>query len=228
MRTTRSMVALAAAAALTAGASGVFANTATGTVTHLAGTLSAKKTDGSTRVLSPRSEVASGDTLSTERESHAQIRFGDGAQVTLKPSSSFRIDNFGFAKDKPKEDSFLTTVLAGGLRIVTGLVASRNRSKFRMGTATATIGIRGTTFSTHDCIASQCAGLKPAVYVGVSNGSIIVRNEAGQLQLAAGQFGIIEKGQRPRLTDNPGLAIAPPQAFLKPAASGKGSECVVR
>ncbi|MGH8674184.1 MAG: iron dicitrate transport regulator FecR, partial [Burkholderiales bacterium] len=106
MRTTRNMVALAAAAALTVGASGVFANTAT--VTHVAGTLSAKKADGSTRVLSPRSEVGSGDTVSTERESHAQIRFGDGAQVTLKPSSSFRVDNFAFAKDKPKEDSFLT------------------------------------------------------------------------------------------------------------------------
>ncbi|MGH8674768.1 MAG: FecR family protein, partial [Burkholderiales bacterium] len=181
------------------------------------------------RVLSPRSEVRSGDTVSTERDSHAQINFSDGAQVTLKPTSSFRIDNFAFAKEKPKEDSFVTSVLTGGLRIVTGLVGSRNRSKFSMGTATATIGIRGTTFSTHDCIASQCAGLKPAVYVGVSNGSILVKNEAGQLQLAAGQFGIIEKGQRPRLTDNPGLAIAPPQAFLKPvAASGKGSECVVR
>jgi hypothetical protein len=90
-----------------------------------------------------------------------------------------------------------------------------------MGTTTATIGIRGTTFSTHDCIAVACPGLKPAVYVGVSNGSILVGNEFGQQQFAAGQFGIIEKGQPPRLTDNPGLAIAPPQAFLKPAAGGR-------
>ncbi|HEV8096424.1 MAG TPA: FecR domain-containing protein [Burkholderiales bacterium] len=227
MRTTHCMVALAAAAALAAGATGVFANT--GSVAHVAGTLSAKKADGSTRVLSPRSEVGKGDTVSTERDSHAQINFSDGGQVTLKPSSSFRIDNFAFAKEKPAEDSFVTTVLTGGLRMVTGLVGSRSRNKFSMGTATATIGIRGTTFSTHDCIASACAGLKPAVYVGVSNGSILVRNEFGQQQLAAGQFGIIEKGQKPRLTDNPGLAIAPPQAFLKPvAAGGKASECVVR
>jgi hypothetical protein len=227
MRTTRSILALAAAAALAAGATGVFANT--GTVSHVAGILSAKKADGSTRVLSARSQVGTGDTLSTEKESHAQINFSDGAQVTLKPSSSFRVDNFAFAKESPKDDSFATTVLQGGLRMVTGLVGSRSRGKFQMGTATATIGIRGTTFSAHDCIASACAGLKPAVYVGVSNGSILVRNEHGQQQLAAGQFGIIEKGQRPRLTDNPGLAIAPPQAFLKPAAAGgKASECVIR
>ena len=227
MRTTRSILALALTAALSAGATGVFANT--GTVSHLAGILSAKKADGSTRVLSTRSQVGTGDTLSTEKESHAQINFSDGAQVTLKPSSSFRVDNFAYAKESPKEDSFVTSVLQGGLRMVTGLVGSRSRAKFQMGTATATIGIRGTTFSTHDCIASACAGLKPAVYVGVSNGSILVRNEHGQQQLAAGQFGIIEKGQRPRLTDNPGLAIAPPQAFLKPAAAGgKASECVIK
>jgi len=227
MRTTRCMVALAAAVALAAGTTGAFANT--GSVAHVAGTLSAKKADGTTRLLSPRSEVRTGDTLSTERDSHAQINFSDGAQVTLKPSSSFRIDNFGFTKERPKEDSFLTSVLTGGLRIVTGLVGSRSRSKFSMGTATATIGIRGTTFSAHDCIASACAGLKPAVYVGVSNGSIVAQNEFGQQQVAAGQFLIIEKGQRPRLTDNPGLAIAPPQAFLKPtAAGGKASECIVR
>ena len=223
MRATPCLAALVLAAAAT----GALANT--GSVAHVAGTLSAKKADGSTRLLSPRSEVRTGDTVSTERDSHAQINFSDGAQVTLKPSSSFRIDNFGFTKDKPKEDSFITSVLTGGLRIVTGLVGSRSRSKFSMGTATATIGIRGTTFSTHDCIASECAGLKPAVYVGVSNGSIVAQNEFGQQQVAAGQFLIIEKGQRPRLTDNPGLSIAPPQAFLKPTvAGGKASECIVR
>ena len=206
---------------------GAFANT--GTVTHLTGTLSAKKGDGATRVLGLRSQVGTGDVVSTERESHAQIRFTDGAQVTLKPSSSFRIDNLAFTKEAPKEDSFVTSLITGGLRFVTGVVGQRNRGRFSLGTATATIGIRGTTFSAHDCIATQCPGLKPAVYVGVSNGRVNVSNPAGQLNLGAGQFAIIEKGQPPRLTDNPGLAISPPQAFLKPAAAGgKGGECVVR
>ena len=159
MRTRRTILALAGAAALAAAATGVCANT--GTVAHVAGTLSARKADGTTRVLQPRSQVGSGDTLSTEKDSHAQINFADGAQVTLKPSSAFRVDNFGFSKEAPKEDSFLTTVLQGGLRMVTGLVGSRSRSKFQMGTATATIGIRGTTFSTHDCLAVACPGLKP-------------------------------------------------------------------
>ena len=225
MRTIGGMAAIVLGTALAS--AGAFANT--GTVTHVAGTLSAKKTDGTTRVLSPRSQVATGDVVSTERDSHAQIRFSDGAEVTLRPSSSFRIDNFAFAKETPKSDSFVTSVLTGGLRFVTGLIGSRNRGKFSVGTATATIGIRGTTFSAHDCIAIACPGLKPAVYVGVSNGRVNVSNPAGQLNLGAGQFAIIEKGQPPRLTQNPGLAISPPQAFLKPApTAGKGGECVIR
>lgn len=217
------LIALATTLASTA----VLANT--GTVTHVAGTLSARKADGSTRVLSPRAQVGTGDIVSTAAESHAQIRFADGAEVTMRPSSSLRIDNFAFAKDSPKGDSFVTSVLTGGLRFVTGLIGSRNRGKFSVGTATATIGIRGTTFSAFDCVATPCAGLKPAVYVGVSNGRVNLSNPAGQLNIGAGQFAIIEKGQPPRLTDNPGLAIAPPQAFLKPAPPpGKGGECVIR
>ena len=227
MISTRHMLAMAAIAALGAGPYCAYANT--GTVTHVAGTLAAKKPDGTTRVLSPRSEVGSGDVISTERESHAQIRFADGGEVTLKPNTSLKLETFRFAKDKPKEDSFLTTLLTGGFRMVTGLVGSRSRNKLSVGTATATIGIRGTTFSAHDCLASACAQLKPGVYVGVSNGAIIVRNPAGQLRLAAGQFGIIEKGQAPRVTPNPGLSIEPPQAFSRPLApGGKPSECVVR
>ena len=227
MISTRHMLAMAAVAALAGGPLCAFANT--GTVTHVAGTLSAKKPDGTTRVLSPRAEVGGGDTISTERESHAQIRFADGGQMTLKPNTSLKIESFGFAKDKPKEDSFVSSLLKGGLRIVTGIVGSRNRNKVSVGTATATIGIRGTTFVAHDCLASECGQLKPAVYVGVSNGSIVLTNPAGQLRLAAGQFGIVEKGQPPRVTPNPGLSIAPPQAFSRPPGPGtKPAECVVR
>ena len=227
MRSIRNVWKLAAAAALAAGTTGVLANT--GLVTHVAGTLSAKKPDGTTRVLSPRAEVRAGDTISTERESHAQIRFADGGQATLAPNTSMTIKEFNFAKEKPKEDSFVSSLVTGGLRILTGLVASRNRNKFQMGTATATIGIRGTTFTAHDCLTNPCGQLKPGVYFGVTNGSIQVRNEAGQLNVAAGQFSIVEKGQRPRLTPNPGLSITPPQAFSRPGApGGKPAECIVR
>lgn len=183
MISTRHMLAMAAVAALGTGPFCAYANT--GTVTHVAGTLSAKKPDGTTRVLSPRSEVGSGDVISTERESHAQIRFADGGEVTLKPNTSLKLETFRFAKDKPKEDSFLTTLLTGGFRMVTGLVGSRSRNKLSVGTATATIGIRGTDFGVLVC-QGDCPNLGDGTYSNTYDGTIHHFNRFGDLDCATG------------------------------------------
>ena len=44
-----------------------------GQITHLSGTLSAKRADGSSKLLSVKSEVLEGDMLSTETETYARI-----------------------------------------------------------------------------------------------------------------------------------------------------------
>src|SRR4051812_42302733 len=85
-----------------------------GTVTNLSGTLSVRKADGSVRILSQKSEVQSGDTLNTQTDSYAQIKFGDGAQITLKPNSSVRIESFNFVEAQPGTDNFLFSMLKGG------------------------------------------------------------------------------------------------------------------
>src|SRR5205814_640890 len=156
--------------------------------------------DGSVRILAQRSQVENGDTINTERDSYAQIRFTDGAQLTLKPNTTVKIENFNYTEDKPQEDSFFYSLVKGGLRAVTGLVGKRSKDKYELGTATATIGIRGTTFSTDDCTTARgqdCAQLDAAVYVGVADGEVVVRNGQGELGLSAGQFGRISSNQRP-------------------------------
>ena len=223
------------ALAFAAGAPGALAST--GTVTQLSGTLSVKKADGSIRILSQRSQVQSGDTLNTERDSFAQIKFSDGAQITLKPNTAVKIDSFRFSEDKPQEDSFLYHLVKGGLRAVTGIVGKRSRDKYELGTATATIGIRGTTLSADDCVNSRgadCARLAAAVYVGVSDGEVVVRNGQGELGLAAGQFGQVSPNQRPLfLSTDPGLQFTPPATFIQSVMAGslvnagKSLECVV-
>lgn len=208
-----------------------------GTITQLSGTLSVRKADGSVRILSQRSTIESGDTINTERESFAQIRFTDGGQVTLKPNTSVKIETFKFSEDKPQEDSFLYNLVKGGLRAVTGIVGKRSKDKYQLGTATATIGIRGTTLSADDCLnhrAGDCARLDAAVYVGVADGEIVVRNGQGELSLAAGQFGLIAPNQRPLfLSTDPGLQFTPPATFIQSVMagsvvnSGKNLECIV-
>jgi hypothetical protein len=204
-----------------------------GTVTHLSGVLSAKKPDGSIRVLAERSEVAAGEVLTSERNTYANIRFSDGGQMTLKPASSVRIEKFAYQQDKPQEDSFAISLLTGGLRLVTGIVGARNRAKFQVGTQTATIGIRGTTFNVDDCASpgggEGCTGVEPGIYVGVSNGSVVLSNAEGRMVLQAGQFSRIARGSAPRSVSNPGFQFTPPPSFLRSASSGpRPTECVVR
>jgi hypothetical protein len=209
------------AAALAAAPASVCAQ---GTVTQLAGTLSVRKADGSVRILSQRSQIEPGDTVTSERDSYAQIRFTDGAQITLKPTTAVKLTSFKFAEDKPKDDSFVYTLVKGGLRAVTGTVGKRSPESYQMETATATVGIRGTTFSADDCLnerENDCARLNPGVYVGVSDGEVVVRNGQGELGLAAGQFGLIGANQRPLfLSTDPGLQFTPPATFIRTVMAG--------
>ncbi|MDX1374768.1 MAG: FecR domain-containing protein [Burkholderiales bacterium] len=209
-----------------------------GTVEQLAGTLSVKGADGKIRILSRQSVVRQGDTINTERDSYAQIKLADGGRVTLKPNTTVRLDRFTFAQDKPKEDSFVYSLLRGGLRAVTGLLGQRSKDAYELKTETATVGIRGTTFSVDDCVTDRtspdCARLNPAVYVGVTDGEIVVRNAQGELGIAAGQFGLIEREKRPLfLSTDPGLQFAPPASFIASLAggstlnTGRAMECVV-
>jgi len=208
-----------------------------GAVSQLSGTLSVRKADGSVRILSQKSEIQSGDTINTQRDSYAQIKFADGSQLTLKPNTSVKIDRFNFQEAQPKGDSMLFGLLKGGVRAVTGLVGKRgDPDAYQMNTATATIGIRGTTFSADDCSTSRCGNLQEAVYVSVADGEIVAKNAAGSVSFLAGQFGSIETRDRlPRfLSTDPGLQFTPPASFIQSITggtavnSGKSMECVVR
>ena len=236
MKTSLHFLSAAVAAALLAGTA--YANN--GTVSQLSGTLSVKKADGSVRILSQKSEIASGDTLNTERDTFAQIRFSDGGQITLKPNTSVKIEDFKFSEEKPQDDSFLFSLVKGGLRAVTGVIGKRSRDTYRMNTATATIGIRGTTYSADDCLTTTCIPpgasdpVEAAVYVGVSDGEVVVRNDAGEQAYQAGQFGLIGKGQRPLfLSTDPGLQFTPPASFIQSVMAGSTvnhgkTECQIR
>lgn len=123
-----------------------WAGTPVGTVTDLAGALLAKKADGTVKILSQKSNVEQGDTLVTEKDTYARIKFIDNGEITLKPNSQFRIDKFSYEESKKESDSAVFSLIRGGLRSVTGLVGKRSQDRFGVNTPAATIGIRGTTF----------------------------------------------------------------------------------
>ncbi|WP_229458921.1 FecR family protein [Massilia glaciei] len=124
-----------------------FAAQVAGTVVNLSGPLLAKKASGVVKVLALRSEVEEGDTLVSERNTYARIKFIDDSEITIKPGTTFKVESFAFDAGAPAKDSATFSLLKGGLRSITGLLGRRNKEKFLLRTPVATIGIRGTTFN---------------------------------------------------------------------------------
>lgn len=180
---------------------GAWAGGTVAVVTHLSGTLSVVRADGSTRILSVRSEVQEGDTLSTARETYARVKFNDGAEVVLRPETRFKVESYRYEAAKPEEDNFIVSLLKGGMRSVTGLLGARNKERVSVQTSTATIGIRGTHFGLLMCN-NDCGGIKTAtgktpangLHVDVASGAVSVTNGAGSQVLSAGQFGFVASG----------------------------------
>jgi hypothetical protein len=171
------------------------------------GNVTAVRPDGRSRALTRGSEIEVGDTVNTQ-QGRAQLRFQDGAYMSLQPDTSFRIEEFRFAEKGEGKDGIVMNLLKGGMRTITGLIGRANRQNYRLRTAVATIGIRGTEYTVRytNSIEVFCAG-----------GAISVQNEAGTLVLGAGQGGFVpsEKQQPQRTAERP---------FLPPTAATAGQD----
>lgn len=117
-----------------------------GVVTHLSGPLLAKKADGTMKILAQKSIVEQGDTLVSEKDTYARIKFIDNSEITLRPSSQLKVERFSFDEAKPENDHAIFGLIKGGLRAITGLLGKRSQARFGLNTPSATIGIRGTNF----------------------------------------------------------------------------------
>ena len=225
-------LALLSSAALAAGA---------GTVTHLSGTLSVQRSDGSVRVLSQMSEVNPGDVLTTQRDSYAQINFTDGSSLTMRPNTQIKVEQYNFVQDQPQDDSSFLRLIKGGLRTVTGLVGKRgDQDAYKIGTNSATIGVRGSSGDTIDNSSGSCEGVTPGceklpagVYHTTYTGSYIMQNEGGSQIIGEGQFGFARDGKsRPvMLPGDPGLQLSQLPFGLGVGGGrmqGPQQECVVR
>lgn len=122
------------------------AHAGAGTVVNLSGPLLAQKSDGTVKVLSLQSEVQQGDTLVSEKNTYARIKFQDNSEITLRPNTQFKIEKFAYEEAKPENDNALFSLIRGGLRSITGILGKRSRDNVSFTTRTATVGIRGTTF----------------------------------------------------------------------------------
>jgi hypothetical protein len=100
--------------------------------------------DGRQRPLARGTELDKGDTIRTDSAGRAQIRFTDGAYVSLQPNTEFAIKDYNFEGKTDGSERGLFALARGAMRTVTGLIGRVNRNRYQVATPTATIGIRGT------------------------------------------------------------------------------------
>ncbi len=147
---------------------------------------------GTFRDLVRNSKVFRGDTIKTAKNTYTQVRMKDGALLSLRPNTELVITDYHFnGKQDGSERSFME-LLRGGFRTITGYIGHKNKSNYRVKTAVATIGIRGTHYGLMVCTNGSCSNeakpLEDGVYGGVVDGSINVSNDSGDYTFNNDQY----------------------------------------
>ena len=188
----------------------LLSHAAAANVDFAAGSVTAVNAAGVQRPLTKGAEIGNGDTIRTGDGGRVQVRFSDGAMISLQPQTEFRVDNYQYSGQVDGQEKGFFSLLKGGLRTITGLVGRSNRDNYKVTTSVATIGIRGTEYNAiFDSISNALA-------VAAGEGLVEVCNGAGCVQLGAGEAGRVISGSAPQRSDTkPQL---PPTAAGVPAS----------
>lgn len=182
---------------------------------------------GSFRKLLRHSNIMKGDTLVTSARSYTQIRMKDGALISLRPNTELVITDYNFNGQEDGTERGFFELVRGGFRTITGYIGHRNKHNYRVKTAVATIGIRGTHYGLMVCESGSCneesPDLKDGVYGGVVDGSIIVNNDAGESVFNNDQYFHVASQSQPAVEQ-----LIPPPVFHgnseKPVKLAKSGE----
>ncbi|MDH3713054.1 MAG: FecR family protein [Gammaproteobacteria bacterium] len=153
--------------------------------------LRASRDDGSERALGRRSVIYEGDTLITGENGIAQVRMVDGALLSLRRETRFKIEEFKYGDVRENEERGFFSLLRGGFRTITGAIGQVVKQAYRVSTPVATIGIRGTHYGLRLCTDGDCASEgvdENGLFGGVVDGSISSRNDAGSSNFANDEY----------------------------------------
>ncbi|MEO8158727.1 MAG: FecR family protein [Betaproteobacteria bacterium] len=177
------------------------------------GNVTAVGANGQSRALGKGAKVEQGDTVNTNG-GRAQLRFTDGAYVSLQPESQFRIDQYRFEGKQDGNEKGFFSLLKGGLRTITGLVGRSNKANYQVSTSVATIGIRGTEYTIQ---------YGHSITGTVGEGEINVCNGAGCLSVTNGESYYVQSdGVKPVLT-NKRTDLPPPEPVQPPFSYVQGN-----
>jgi hypothetical protein len=172
--------------------------------------------DGQQRPLAKGAEIGTGDTIRTDAQGRAQIRFTDGSYVSLQPNTEFSIKDYKFDGKTDGSETGIFGLAKGAMRTVTGLIGRVNRNRYQISTPTATIGIRGT--------GGRIEVLNDgSTLIAGTSGIWTLSNPSGTLDIPAGTFGKApsapnqppQKSDRGPDTGPAPLPVDPPKPVLQ-------------
>ena len=171
------------------------------------GNVTAVGSNGQSRTLGKGAQIEQGDTVNTNG-GRAQLRFTDGAYVSLQPESQFRIDQYRFDGKQDGNEKGFFSLLKGGLRTITGLVGRSNKQNYQVSTSVATIGIRGTEYTIQ---------YGKSITGTVGEGEINVCNGAGCLSVTNGESYYVQTQDIKPVLTNKRTDLPPPEPTSPPA-----------
>jgi len=127
-----------------------------------------------------------GESIITGAGALAQLRMFDGALISVRGDTEIKLERFSYAGEQDRNASFFMSVLKGGLRTITGVIGRQNRERYKITTATVTIGVRGTDFEiVHVPLQAASREVPAGTYDHVFEGVTSMQNRAGVLLLVS-------------------------------------------
>lgn len=120
-----------------------YAANSAGEVVIIKGLAWAQLTNEAVRKLEKGSFIYQSDVIKTEKGSTVQLLFNDQTKFFLGAETEMSVDKFN-NQGSAEERGFISRVVKGTFRFVTGLIAHDNPEAMQINTPVAAIGIRGT------------------------------------------------------------------------------------
>ncbi|MCC7037141.1 MAG: FecR domain-containing protein [Alphaproteobacteria bacterium] len=157
-----------------------------GTVVEIEGAATLSRAGGMPFALKLQDTIELGDVVATGEKSRLFILLADNTEWTLAENSRFKVDEYVFDSEDSSKNRARYSVLRGGFRYVSGLVAKKENPDVGIDSPAGTIGIRGTDIT----VAPDTDG---SYDVYVDDGQIDVSSGGNTARLQRGQGTMIAK-----------------------------------
>jgi len=165
-----------------------------GTTVFVSGPVGVIQASGRVGSLAKGNDVKVGDLVRVGPNGRAQIRFPDGAYLSLMPGADLRVDAYRFGGNAKGKETAFFTLFRGSARFLAGAIGKTSGSRFRVTTPIALVEVR---------IGEFVVVVGQGMQVTVGAGQLSVRNDAGTLTLNAGQRGFVaDRSTLPYLVGN--------------------------